>query len=662
MVANPDHKANLSLEALANLQVPNDLRISPDAAKVVYTLRDFSKKCENLTSSIWIAEIGKENSTRQFTSGLFHDEQPQWSPDGTSLAFKSDRGHLGKGSAIYVMPVNGGEPYPITPVDNEKPIVAFEWSPSGAFIAFTSADEKTEEQVCKEKAKNDATIWGKNLEYCRLKVVHIATRQIQTVVCGDRHVHDFSWSPDSTNISYIEHKEPGFNSAGFFGAKIRIASLLGAKLTTVTEFPGPISQVEWGHRGVYFIAGHKPTHCSTSLSLYRLCVEDGSYTEHESKESCCIRIQKNRSSLAYRVQHDLHDKLFAIDDGSHTPIHCGEYEMTSFDIFRTAKNTVIAITKGDGSSPEEVFSISESKDIVKLSDHNSHIAALKIAKQWSISATASDGYSLDGMIYVPSKYKAEDGPLATILIPHGGPYWRVTTSFSVCHCLEVPLLVSAGYAVLCPNYRGGSGRGEKHAAYARGMVGTVDYTDCIDILRNCIDKGLVDPSRVAIGGWSQGGFLSYLAVTRKDYQFRGAVCGAGVVDWDVLTMTSDAYWFEADMAGGAPWDVDENAKPGEELDDTHLKSSKEWIQNTNSRRGSALWHMRNVKTPVLILHGENDVRVPLTQAIAFYRACIHNNVPVDMVTYPREGHLITERKHVIDLWTRMRQFYDMNLR
>ncbi|KAJ5181825.1 WD40-like Beta Propeller [Penicillium cf. viridicatum] len=661
MVTNPDHKAKLSLEALADLQVPRDLRISPDAAKIVYKLEHFSKKGENATSSIWIAEVGKEKSTRQFTSGLFKDEQPQWSPDGTSLAFKSDRGHLGKTSTIYVMQVDGGEPYPITPDGNEKPIAAFEWSPNGAYIAFTSADEKMDEQVRKEKAKDDATVWGENLEHHRLKVVHVATRQIQTIVCGDRHVHDFSWSPDSKQISYIEHKGPDMNSAGFYGAKICIASLLGAKSNAVIEFPGPIGQVEWGNSGIYFIAGVVPTRESTSMSLYRVGIEDGSYIRRESKDSCCTSIRKNGSFLAYCVQHNLHDELFLIDDGNHTQVHSGGYQIASFGISRTAKNTVIAITKGDGSNPEEVFSITESEGTVKLSDHNSSIAALKISKACSISATASDGYSLDGIIYVPSKYKAEDGPLPTIVIPHGGPYYRITVAFSVCHFLEVPLLVSAGYAVLCPNYRGGSGRGEKHATYAHGGMGTVDYTDCIDILRNCIEKGLVHPSRVAIGGWSQGGFLSYFAVTREDFQFRGAVCGAGIVDWDLMTMTSDAYWSEADLAGGAPWDVDVNVVPDEEVGDSDSKTSKKWIRKTNGRRGSALWNMRNVKTPVLILHGENDVRVPLSQAIAFYRACVHNDLPVEMVTYPREGHVIAERKHLIDVWKRMRHFYDMHL-
>ena len=74
-----------------------------------------------------------------------------------------------------------------------------------------------------------------------------------------------------------------------------------------------------------------------------------------------------------------------------------------------------------------------------------------------------------------------------------------------------------------------------------------------------------------------------------------------------------------------------------------------------------LWHMRNVKTPILTIHGENDVRVPLTQAITFYRACVHNHMPIEMVTYPPEGHFILERKHLLDMWERMRKFYYLNL-
>lgn len=136
-----NQKPALSREDLANLQVPHDFHISPDGKHVLYAVRSYTKQHEHATSSIWMAEVGKENSAKQFTSGLAHDEQPQWSPDGTYIAFKSDRGKAGKASAIYLISTTGGEAYPITPAENQRQIASYQWSQNGKFIAYTSADE-----------------------------------------------------------------------------------------------------------------------------------------------------------------------------------------------------------------------------------------------------------------------------------------------------------------------------------------------------------------------------------------------------------------------------------------------------------------------------------------------------------------------------------------
>ena len=659
MTSHRGHKLDVSLEALADLQVPGDISISPDGTRLVYSLQAYSKKGEHATSSIWIAQIGVENSSRQLTSGLFHDEQPHWSPAGGIIAFKSDRHRPGQSSAIYLMSIEGGgEAYAVTPAEAEKPIVAFQWNATGTEIAFTSADEKTDEQAAREKAKDDPTVWGLHLEYHRLRIVNVASRQVRTIVSGRKHVHDFTWSPDAQVICFVAHKDPDINSPWLHGATVSFVQPSGKELHKTAHFPGLISQLRWGHEGVYFIAGHVPEHILTSLSLYKLDLEACTYTEHQDGDErhCCITIRNSRSCLSYRVQRSLADEFYLIDGGAHTLVFHDKCEMIAFDLVKTPDNgTVLAMTKGDGSHPEEIYSISEPAGLVRLSAHNSSIAALGISRSWSFSTHAADEYSLDGMMYVPSTYDVADGPLPTILIPHGGPYWRITTGFAVCHCLEAPVLVSQGYAVLCPNYRGGSSRGEEHAAYAHGGVGTVDYTDCIDVLRHAIDKGWVDPSRVVIGGWSQGGFLSYFAATRADFQFRGAICGAGISEWTSMAMRSDAFRMQAELVGGAPWDV-QKTRSG-----ATSPQGEPWQKTADSRNASALWHMRHAKTPVLILHGENDVRVPVEQAIAFYRACLQNGVLVDMVTYPREGHFICERRHLVDMWTRMRDFCKLHL-
>ena len=111
---------------------------------------------------------------------------------------------------------------------------------------------------------------------------------------------------------------------------------------------------------------------------------------------------------------------------------------------------------------------------------------------------------------------------------------------------------------------------------------------------------------------------------------------------DMLCMTSDAPFFEAELAGKAPWETKSEDK--------------------RARNGSAIWHMETVKTPILILHGEKDERVPLTQAIAFHRGCLHYDVPCEFVVYPREGHMMKERKHLIDMMKRIRRFCDLHLR
>jgi dipeptidyl aminopeptidase/acylaminoacyl peptidase len=172
-------------------------------------------------------------------------------------------------------------------------------------------------------------------------------------------------------------------------------------------------------------------------------------------------------------------------------------------------------------------------------------------------------------------------------------------------------------------------------------MGIVDYDDIISMVKAGISKGLIDEKNVIIGGWSQGGFLSYLAITRPDFSFRAAICGAGVVDWDLMTMTSDAYSFESELAGKA--------------------HSEEGSNSTQDRRGSPLWHMKDAKTPILILHGEADVRVPVSQAVAFHRGCLHHRIPCEMVIYPREPHFMQERLHLLDMLKRIRRFCDLYL-
>jgi dipeptidyl aminopeptidase/acylaminoacyl peptidase len=182
------------------------------------------------------------------------------------------------------------------------------------------------------------------------------------------------------------------------------------------------------------------------------------------------------------------------------------------------------------------------------------------------------------------------------------------------------------------NPRGGSGHGEKFAATVKGDVGGRDYEDVKAAVDAVIARGFADPDKLAIGGWSQGGFMAACAVTKTN-RFRAAIMGAGISDWETLVATSNVPGFERDLTGRAPWD---EVPSGQKIGYSPIKFA------------------RNVRTPVLILHGEEDDRIPLGQAVGFYRALKENNVDTEFVIYPRERHAILERAHQLDLLTRVR--------
>jgi len=226
------------------------------------------------------------------------------------------------------------------------------------------------------------------------------------------------------------------------------------------------------------------------------------------------------------------------------------------------------------------------------------------------------------------------------MLVHGGPYGRWGHEFYF-HALDwVQWLALAGYVVLMPNPRGGSGHGERFANAVRGDAGGADYADVMSALDAAIERGIADPDRLGIGGWSQGGFMTAWAVTQTK-RFKAAIMGAGISDWGMMVMTSRMPDFQRVLGGSAPW---EGAGP-------HPHA-----------RYSPISFVREVKTPVLILHGQEDPQVPVSQAIGFHRALREQRVPTELVVYPREPHSISERAHQLDVLKRVRGWYDRWLR
>lgn len=345
--------SDIKLENLVDIPIPADVQISK--RHVVYTLVPGAKSGEHKTSSLWLAEFGKNSSARQITSGKFHDRKPKWSPDGDRIAFLADREKTGKSCGIYILSISGGEAYPITPVENEKTISSFEWSPNGQFIAYLSADEKTTEKKKSEEEKDDAKVYGEDWQYTRLRVLHVQTRKVVDLVKADYHITGFTWSPDSKEIAFIKTKTPQLDSAFYFGVDFERVSLQTKENNHICSFPSRAVRLVWtrdlpGNENrdmLYFLSGHNPkNHGCTSTSVYQLLLSDGTYqrtTGLTSGEECDVDLMdglvfwsdKKAPTVFVKIQYGLTDSVSTL----HGDYACArENEIISWDAVGLVKS------------------------------------------------------------------------------------------------------------------------------------------------------------------------------------------------------------------------------------------------------------------------------------------------------------------------------------
>ena len=655
------------IEDLLDLQIPDAIKVSPNAQQVLYTttLPLGHKKGDHEVSTLWLAETGKSKSSRQLTSGLYNDQAPKWCPDGNSVSFISDRAKQGEGKAIYLLPLKvGGEAYPLTPADNKREIDRTEWSPDGNFIAYVSVDEKTPEKKAKEQEKDDANVWGDDWELNRLRVLHVATQKVGTLVSRSTHIVDFVWNDEGTKIAFTDTPTPDIESPLTHGTHIWTVDVSSKEVNKVCHFPNSVQDLTWAGDVLYFIGPVTPSSSVSADTVYTVepTADKPSYERHaHGDEDCAWELRKVGRDVSVMVQSSVESHIRMLK--GRTLFH-KQRDIEAWDAAFTTDSDemILALALGDTNSPPEVFTTTASGGaLVQLSNHGEALVEhnFGVANFLSCPSTSVDGEQsirLDGVFVTPQALATADGrpnkPCPTVVMLHGGPYARNTDQFNPAYHMWTPILLSAGYAILLVNYRGSSGRGEKFAAYARGACGTYDYEDVITLIQHAIEQGSADKEKLIVAGWSQGGFLSFLCSVRNGqhehgWKFKAVIPGAGVSDGDTLAFTSDIGSTQNDLTNKSPW-----------------KSKK---SDTSNRIGSAIWEFAaavkkgDIIPPILMLHGEQDKRVPIEQSIGFRRALEDAELPFEFVTYPREPHVFTERKHLVDMAARVVRFVDLHI-
>src|SRR5713101_3755737 len=635
----------LTPEASLNLRSISDLQFSPDGNRLAFVVTEPAKG-ERRARHTWIYEK-QSGSIRQFTYSAKSDFLPRWSPDGKQLAFLSDRDEQ---QQVYAMRADGGAASALT--KGKRDVKNFAWSPDGKQIAYLAPDAKTEAEEKKEKDKDDAHVVDKEDKHARLWLLTLDTGEAKALTEPKWEIGEAVWHPSGTGLmlSATDHPESDRNTHRIFSFRLSDTSTGDRKtvdangdrkaVDTMTQVLAP--------RGPF---GNIRIAADGKRMAFVGCREDGP-TPHdlilarhgEKGVQNLTGASVDRPVLDYRWSKD-GGLLVLVEDGMRTKFIAFTAESATKDVpampanpnaFGVSDSGEVAFAGQTATTPQELWlwdQKSAPKQISHLNDSWKQFT-LSAPEFYKYKSKLPDGLEIEAALLRPLGYDGKS-KLPLVALIHGGPTGAWQDSIETWG----QLLAAHGYAVFYPNIRGSSGYGQKFIEMNRGDWGGGDYRDVMAGVDDLIARGIADPEKLAIGGWSYGGYMSEWAITQTT-RFKAAVSGAGLSNLisEYGTEQGPSYdeWFY-----GLPYEPEKVA---------------------GFLNSSPFVHLKNVKTPTLILQGDADPVDPLGQSQELYRGLKRYGVETELVTYPREPHGFHEEKHLLDRLNRILAWYDKHLK
>ncbi len=516
----------------------------------------------------------------------------------------------------------------------------------GLLVAVAAADEPDEEHERRRAERDDAMVWGEQLPRSRLRLLEVSTGQLRVVGgLGDRHVVEVVQRPDGGPLAVISWASPEIDPGAFTNELHVIDPRTGAVRALGRIETWANSPAWWQADGSWHLAYLASPGPNGGRAVFDIAVPaDGDGGPHrnltEGMDVCPAGLAHVTGGPPLALFADgLDTAIYQLDPGEQRfrRVSATKGLAESLTVSRTGQLAVLAATSYE---PRDVHAGSVGGHLVRVSDTRPELRRIRWGTQERLSYPASDGLGLDGLLILPAGKSRADGPFPLITWVHGGPYGRYADVLMLHPHAPGQWLAAAGYAVFLPNPRGGEGHGHDFAVAIAGSLGGGEFTDILSGIDMLIADGIADQDRLGIGGGSHGGFMAAWAIGQT-HRFGAALMSAGISDWGMLVAAGEAGTAEAELGGSCGWEG-----PGPHAHD----------------QVSPISFVSKVRTPVLIVHGEDDTNVPLGQAIYFHRALSRFGVEHEFVVYPREGHGFTERNHQLDLLRRIRAWFDRWLR
>lgn len=648
-------KRPITFADMMAMQRVSDVQISPDGKWVAYRVAAPDMEANRIPGNLWLAAADGSEAPRQLTrSG--RDSSPRWSPDGRRIAFVSTRDG---GSQIWTISVEGGEATKLTSISTGASDPA--WSPDGKWMAFASEvypdcpDDACNSKRDAEKAKEKSSAriydrllyrhWATWSEHKRshifVQAVEGATAARDLLPGADYDVPvvqrggpaQFSWSPDGKEIAFnaVTDKNEAWSTNG----EILTVAVGGGATKTITSNPGFDGGPVYSPDGK-FIAYIAQARAGFEADKWTLMIYERAAGKHSAVTSGWDRSVSSfawgpdAKTLYLNAQERGREPIFRVAAAANAQPHVVVKDVYAHEFALTRDGRRIVYTASTIAAPAEIFSAAaDGSGAQQMTRHNQELLArLEMQAAEHFWFDAADGVKIHGMLVRPPGFDASKKyPLLYLM--HGGPQTMVGDSWG--YRWNPQVMAAPGYVVVWVNRRGSTGFGQKFTDEVTADWGGRAYSDLMKGVDYLLAKyRFVDGARMAAAGGSYGGYMAAW-VGAHTGRFKAIIAHAAVYNLESMYGATEELWFPEWEFKGVPWE------------------DRAEYERWSPHRFAAEYG--KFKTPMLVIHGEQDYRVPYTQGLELFSALQRQGVPSKLLLFPEEGHWIG-RPHNSQLWYR----------
>ena len=615
---------------------------SPDGARVAYTEVTWGEPKERRTPELWLVDRDTQKRTR-LTFERVGATDPQWSPDGEWIYFggrytrpSADGPPYDGKTQVWRISREGGEPFPITRIKGG--VGLFKLSADGGTLYFTKDNEVVADEWKDLQKEFSSLTYGHGVNtFNQVWALDLESWREKKVVDEKRVISDLAIAPDGKRIAMITRPDEalltneGWSRVDVYDSKTEKVSTFadhdwrkdqptpygwlgslafskdGDALAFTIDYdgyPSEVQVIEWNGESAALHKLDRPD---------RLSVTGALQWRGDSRDLCFLA--EERARVRVYCFADVKDGK----QGECRTLTPGDIAATDYDLH--ASGDLLAVVMSTTQHMRDLFTVSPDGAYERVTNTNPQVDTWKLPQISLVTWKGANGDEVEGVLELPPDYKEGDGPLPMVVELHGGP--TASTLYRIRFWIYGRTLLPAkGYALLSPNYRGSTGYGDK---FLTGLIGRENDIEIQDILAGVdamVERGIADPDKLGVMGWSNGGLLTNCIITHTD-RFKAASSGAGIVDMVLQWGTEDTPGHVINYMQGLPW----------ETPDAY-------------RKASAVYAFDKISTPTLIHVGGSDHRCPPAHSKSLYRALTHYlDVPAQLVIYPGEGHGLLTREN-----------------